>query len=185
MKFYTITLFTLLIIVTMACAGANDDWIETKKQASSAIDAKNCSKAWELVWPWAKRGNVEARAILATGMLAAGLTVPGGRDDAITRYRDSVILAIHGAADGDAAATEMALALVRIDHVAKMGGAQFADCINAGTAPKTCVDNATSSGFVPDFAEYSREIDAVTSARGSPKASCQFPSKAESLPVAK
>lgn len=187
MKLCTITLFALLAAATMACAGANDDWAGAKKQASSAIDARDCSKAWNLVWPWAKRGNMEARAILATGMLAAGLTPPGGRADAISRYRDSVILAVYGAAGGDTAATELCLALIQNNLVSDMGGKRLAHCLKAGTAPQTCVDNAVNNGFVPDFESYSREIDAVASAPGAPKASCQIPGKAESpdLPASK
>ena len=187
MKLYIVTLVALLTTVSTACAGANNDWIEAKKQASLAIDAGECTKAWELVWPWAKRGNVEARAILATGMLAAGLTPPGGRNDAITRYRDSIILAVHGAADGDAAATEMSLGLVQNALVSDMGGTQIAACFKAGTGPQTCVDSAIKNGFIPDFANYAREIDAVASAPGAPKATCHIPDKAErsELPIPK
>ena len=163
--------------------------MEAKQQASLAIDAGECSKAWELVWPWAKRGNVEARAILATGMLAAGLSLPGGRNDAITRYRDSLILAVHGAAGGDAAAKEMSLGLVQNSLVSDMGGAQFTACLKADAAPQTCVDSAIKNGFIPDFANYAREIDAVASAPGSPKATCHIPGKGKAeksvLPVPK
>jgi hypothetical protein len=187
MKLYTVTLFALLITVSTACARANSDWIEAKQHASLAIDAGECSKAWELMWPRAKRGNVEARAILATGMLAAGLSLPGGRNDAITRYRDSIILAVHGAAGGDAAATEMSLGLVQNTLVSDMGGAQFAACLKADTAPQSCVDSAIKNGFIPDFANYAREIDAVASAPGASKATCHIPGKAErsELPVPK
>ena len=189
MKLYTVTLIALLTTVSTACAQTNSDWIEAKQQASLAIDAGECSKAWELVWPWAKRGNVEARAILATGMLAAGLSLPGGRNDAITRYRDSLILAVHGAAGGDAAAKEMSLGLVQNSLVSDMGGAQFTACLKADTAPQTCVDSAIKNGFIPDFANYAREIDAVASAPGSPKATCHIPGKGKAeksvLPVPK
>jgi hypothetical protein len=120
-------------------------------------------------------------------MLAAGLSLPGGRNDAITRYRDSLILAVHGAAGGDAAATEMSLGLVQNTLALDMGGAHFTACLKAGTAPQSCVDNAIKNGFIPDFANYAREIDAVASAPGSPKATCHTPGKAEKseLPVLK
>jgi hypothetical protein len=187
MKSYTITFIALLISSLVACARANDNWMDVKNQASSAINAGDCSKAWELVWPWAKRGNLEARAILATGMLAAGLTPPGGRDDAITRYRDSVILAVHGAAGGNAAATEMCLALIQEEPVSAMGGNQLSNCLKTGSNPQTCVDSAINSGFVPAFADYAREIDAVASIPDASKATCLAPSKTDSndLPVMK
>jgi hypothetical protein len=49
MKSYTITLIALFTASVVACARANDNWVEVKSQASSAIDAGDCSKAWELV----------------------------------------------------------------------------------------------------------------------------------------
>lgn len=187
MKLRTTALAALVAATTIACAEVPGEWEAAKKQAAAAVDSGDCASAWSLVWPWARSGNIEARAILATSMVAAGLTPPGSRGDAISLFRHSLVLAVHGAADGDRAATELLHALIRTELVSDMGGAQLKRCLDAGTFSRTCVANAVNDGFVPDFADYSIEIDATASATGAAEASCRIVDTAGSkaLPIQK
>ncbi|NOX42164.1 MAG: hypothetical protein GXP19_00275 [Gammaproteobacteria bacterium] len=173
MKLRTIVMIAFITATAIACAQTGD-WGAAKAQAATAIDSGDCAGAWNLVWPWARKGNIEARAILATGVVAAGLIPPGGHGDAISQFRHSVILAVHGAADGDRATTVFLRALIRDNLISDMGGDRLKRCLDADTPPRTCVAGAINDGFVPDFEDYSREIDAYTSTPDAPAASCRL-----------
>ena len=177
MKLAMTALTAAFIVVTaVACTqplGDLGDWEAAKTEAATTIDSGNCAGAWNLVWPWARRGNIEARAILATGVVAAGLIPPGSYGDAISQFRHSVILAVHGAADGDRATMELLNALIRTDLVSDMGGDRLKRRLDTDKPPRTCIATAIKDGFVPNFEDYSREIDANTSAPGAPAASCR------------
>lgn len=164
---------TFIVMTAIACAKPSSDWEAAKTQAATTIDSGDCAGAWNLVWPWARRGNIEARAILATGVVAAGLIPSGSHGDAISQFRHSVILAVHGVADGDRATIELLNALMRSDVVSDMGGDRLKRCLDADTPARTCIANAINDGFVPDFGDYAREIDANASAPGAPAASCR------------
>jgi hypothetical protein len=173
----------MVALVTSACAQTSSRWGEVREQAGVAIMSGDCARGWDLIWPWARDGSVEARAILASGMLAAGLNPPGGRGDAVSRFRHSLILAVYGSAGGDAAATELLNALIRVEMVARMGGRELGTCLESGATHEVCVARSVKDGFIPDFSDYAREIDALASARGAPEASCLVPNNSQPLPM--
>lgn len=142
-----------------ACAQSPGHWDTTKAQGAAAVESGDCARAWTLIWPWARRGQIEARAILAGGVAAAGLTPPGGSGDSISQFRHAVILSVHGAAEGDTTATEVLRSLVRTEPVSQMGGHALVQCLDSGNPPRSCVANAVAAGFVPDFESYARQID--------------------------
>lgn len=152
-------LSALLVGALAACAQGPRDWDTAKARGAAAVESGDCARAWSLIWPWAKRGQIEARAILAGGVAAAGLTPPGGSGDAISQFRHGLILSVHGAAEGDRTATEILRSLVRSELVSQMGGQGLLQCLDSGTPPRPCVANAVAAGFVPDFESYARQID--------------------------
>lgn len=158
-------LVALVAGATAACAQVPDDWDTAKAQAAAAVESGDCGRAWDLLWPWAGRGRIEARAILAGGVVAAGLTPPGGSGDAVSQFRHALVLSVHGAAGGDAKALEILRALVRPELVSRMGGRALKRCLDAGSPPRGCVADAVEAGFVPDFENYASEIDAASAAR--------------------
>lgn len=169
------TLFWLVVLVAPSAFADSQiigDWESAKTQGTSAVESGDCALAWNLIWPWARKGQVEARAILAGGVVVAELTPPGSGKDAISRFRHAVILAVHGAAEGDRTATELLDGFLRIDIVLDMGGRPLKRCFEAGILPATCVGEAVKSGFVPDFRDYAREVDAVSKSAGAAQASC-------------
>ncbi len=174
MKLRTTASIAVIAITVMACAQQRlSDWETAKIQAMTAIDSGDCTGAWNLVWPWAREGNIEARAVLASGVVAAGLTPPGSHGDAVSQFRHSVILAVHGSADGDPVTMEFLNALIRTNLVSDMGGDKLKRCLDAAdTPPHTCIASAINDGFVPGFQDYSREIDANASALGASAAFC-------------
>jgi len=178
---------TILILVNapaIVYAMDLEGWGETKKQAALAINSGNCATAWSLVWPWARSGNIEARSILATSMITAGLMPPGSAKDSISRLRHSVIFAVHGSLNKDSAVTELLRALLRTQIVLDSGGKKFMRCLDsAENPPPVCVKNAVTAGFIPDFTDYARELDAIASSFGPPLASCDIPTREFSLPV--
>lgn len=157
-------LVALVAGATVACAQVPDDWDRSKTQAAAAVESGDCARAWNLIWPWARRGQVEARAILAGGAVANGLTPPGGSGDAVSQFRHALILSVHGAAGGDAKTMEMLRAVVRPELVSHMGGRALKRCLDAGNPPHRCVADAVEAGFVPDFESYADEIDAAGTA---------------------
>ena len=179
MKSTLIMLIAFIATTTLACAQITNNWETAKKQGEAAVDSGDCAQAWNLIWPWARSGQVEARAILAGGVFAAGLTPPGGSGDAISQFRHAVILAVHGAAEGDPAATELLHSLIRTELVSDMGGRKMKLCLEAGLAPHICVAEAVKLGFVPDFDAYAKEIDAVATLPGAAAAFCKLGNKKE------
>jgi len=185
MKLLTIILTVLFWVGPVAYAQKESDWEITKNKAASLINSKDCANAWQLIWPWARKGNIEARAILATAIYAAGLIPPNSTSDAITLFRHSLILSVHGSANGDPAALELLHALLREKLISDMGGSVLEGCLNIGTPPSKCVENAVIDGFVPSFYDYAREIDTLSRADWSLKASCRHGDGAngETLPL--
>lgn len=167
-------LTTLLASAVIGCTPTMVEWPTAKQRAAAHVDGADCAKAWDLLWPWAKNGRTEARAILAGGIHASGLTPPGASTDAVTRFRNLVILTVHGAADGDATTMTILKGLLASDLATNIGGRKLKTCLDAGRAPDVCVRVAIESGFVPSFAEYARQIDATASSSPRP-AQCALP----------
>lgn len=175
---------TLIIIVFLSTSSyaLTSGWENTKKQALAAINSNDCATAWNLIWPWAQRGNLDARAILATSMVAVRLTPPGN-SDTISRFRHSVILAVHGVANGDPAATELLYALIKSKHIMDMGGRKLKRCVDAGKSPRLCVEKAVKDNFVPSFEDYSKEIGIISASPDLSRASCNIPVEEHDLPT--
>ncbi|MCP4341808.1 MAG: hypothetical protein GY799_23735 [Desulfobulbaceae bacterium] len=151
----------------------------------TAINSNDCATAWDLIWPWAQKGNLDARAVLATSIFVVQLTPPGICGDAISRFRHSVILAVHGATNGDPAATELLHALIKTKQIMAIGGGNLTRCFEMGKPPRLCVEEAVANGFVPSFEDYSKEIEIISASPNSHKASCNISVGVQDLPTQK
>lgn len=150
-------------------------WANAKAQALQAFEAGNCVLVWQQVWPWARAGNAEAQAILATGAQAAGLMPPGAGQDAVAKLRHMLILAAHGASSGDAANLTLLHALLQEPLLAGIGGREMRQCLLEKKPGQNCVQDAVRRGFVPDTASYARELDWLAKQNGAAPATCDMP----------
>ncbi len=157
---------------TMAFAAPIAQWQAAKQQAALAFEAGQCGSAWKLIWPWARAGNAQARAMLATGAYAAGLMPPGMPADALARLRHTLVLAAHGAQANDAANDELLRSLLKTELLANAGGRELAQCLVATPAAKECVTEAVKTGLVPSFEAYAKELDELKQRNKQAAASC-------------
>lgn len=183
MKSTLVTLLVFFITVSFAWAQTPGDWQAAKKQGATAVESGDCARAWDIIWPWARNGKIEARAILAGGVFAIGLTPPGSGMDAISRFRHALILAVHGAAEGDSVATELLYGYIRTEVVSEMGGRKMKQCLDAGHPPNRCVADAVKQGFVPSFEAYAQEIDVLSAVAGASAALCKGDNQKEAPPL--
>lgn len=152
-------LFIAITWHVFTVAQAATEWRAAKEQAIQAFDTGNCAKVWQLVWPWARNGNAQAQAMLATGAHAAGLMPPGSPRDAMARLRHMLILSAHGALDGDAANTELLNSLLKEPVIADAGGRVLRLCLAGKSSPSHCINAAVERGFIPPMESYARELD--------------------------
>lgn len=167
--------FFILVALSSAGASSAEGWAESKSAISEAIDKRDCARAWNLAWPWAKAGEGEARWGLATGVLSIGLMPPGVGRDAVTRYRHALVMAVHGASCGESAAVDLLVALLPKDMHIPIGQQLLACLTDGKLEPRVCVDTAVSDRLVPSFASYSAELDALAETAPGAEATCDDP----------
>lgn len=161
----------LVVCMLMAAGAMSADtqsataWEEAKTRAVAYVDSGECDRAWDVLWPWAKSGQGEARAILAGGIFAAGLIPPGGTADTATRIRDMLTFAVHGLAGPGGGTREIVDGLLQSELVTAMGARELRRCLASDKAAAACVDVAVESGFVPEFADFAQDIDLAAAAR--------------------
>lgn len=151
-------LFIVITCHVFANAQAATDWRTAKAQAIQALDTGNCAKVWQLVWPWARNGNAQAQAMLATGAHAAGLMPPGSPRDGLARLRHMLILSAHGALDGDTANAELLNSLLQEKIIADAGGRELRQCLAGKSSPPHCIKAAVERGLIPSMENYSKEL---------------------------
>ena len=81
-------------------AKQRQQWAEFKERlenlsAEDLTDEERCQATWDMLWPEAKKGNLEARAWLFQIIMPwphmVILLMPGKQQDIITRFRDGLI----------------------------------------------------------------------------------------------
>lgn len=177
--YFFLLVFIPLHFTAMAEPAAN--WPASRDQALLAFDKGNCDKVWQLVWPRAREGNVQAMAMLATGAYSAGLLPPGISQDGLARLRHTLILSAHAAASNDAANNELLRGLLQESLIAEAGGRQLQECLAGQTAKEQCIGQAVNTGFLPSLANYAKEL-ASAEKQSHAKATCTLPGNAGTLP---
>jgi hypothetical protein len=155
--------------------------LNSRPKSYVTIDSGGCARVWQLVWPWARDGNTQALAMLATGAFSAGLLPPGTSQDALARLRHTLIFAAHAATSTDAANGELLRGLLQEPLIADAGGRQLRECLAGQTAKEQCVKNAVKEGLLPSLASYTKEL-ASAEKQSHAKAICILPGNAAPLP---
>jgi hypothetical protein len=167
--------FIICSIVASSPARPETNWLADRKEAmalyhkGSWFAGDSCSKIWNLVWPWAKKGNSDALSFLAGTMHWAGLVPKGANGDRQSQIRHLASMTVYGAPHWNGHKKERMFfgALLKAPSIAQVGGHRFMKCLDKGTLPRSCVDEAVRTRFVPRFADYVRELDALAGG-GSP-----------------
>ncbi len=176
--FVTLTLNTATVIA----ADTHDDWKSAYKdwqnqytQNKQQTSAESCQQLWDFVWPWAKRGNIEARGILYTIMTLPRRTsplLPLVPTDYISYMRYLMILQVHSAGiqylenteeDVKSIYSEMSRFYEKqLGFLDTLSGGTYMSCIKNATtlqSAQSCTQTAEKEGLVPSFEDFASEVD--------------------------
>lgn len=143
--------------------GADDPaWIADKKRAEALFETDNCDDYWQIVWPWVKKGNMDARVLLwvrTVPMMHMPVVRPPASEDIVTHLRHLLITTIHHSGiligdDGDTLDQYVYSLFPLIEHLS----VHFQECINDAPSPK-CAEIAVEEKIIPSFENYVAEID--------------------------
>jgi hypothetical protein len=144
----------------------NPEWLADKarleKLSNDSSSEHACQVAWDILWPWAKRGNLEARLTLSHAVMFGGWILPNSTADVLSIMRDFIILSVHGTGykekkdeHTDEISDQAYSALSRIfDRTAD----DFLLCIKKSRTQE-CAHTAAEDRLVPPFDEYAEQID--------------------------
>lgn len=144
-------------------------WLDKTKLATLGI-GDGCNDLWNALWPSAKEGDLESRAILFFFMIPPPdlpfQYAPGNAGDLVSRKRDIVIMAVHSQAyDGP---FEPGYKDLAYDQYLWSGfdqtwpGKKFLECVK--TSGENCAQIAVDGELVPSFEDFARQIDALMAA---------------------
>jgi|GEM_PF-3366602 len=141
------------------------------------LDSEKCQLNWDLAWPWAKRGNLQARAMiyaLLTIPKRQRLVMPGLPTDDLSLFRDTIILYVHSlgfqyedVVDEDILSVSGEMAAFHQGEIGRLysvPSARLRACIKAAhsrEAAQQCAEVAVDEGIVPSFESYAAEVDAL------------------------
>lgn len=174
-NFFAAFVLSGFLFATASCFAASEDpaWLAEKERFKNVITNENrCYETWNVLWPWAKKGNLEARAMLFVAitpfMHIGAVAVPGNNGDSITTMRDSLIMAVHseGYKGGDSERAFMNALNEFRQSIYKgfalnsySSGREFLECVQK--KKQGCSTIAVTEGLVPSFEDYAREKDAL------------------------
>lgn len=148
--------------------GNDSDWASAKARFEELGQEGECEKLWNVLWPWAKAGNLEARLylfLITTPPPDVPFAYPPGSDGSyIERIRDSFILSIHSYGyEFESEDMSNMYHKERWNIYEQLGikntmtGRRFLECIKEES--RDCVDIAVKEKIVPSFHDYARGID--------------------------
>lgn len=144
-----------------------------RERATILDTAGNCQARWNLLWNWAKRGNLEARHLLLeneSGTRALFTRTPLTPDTENDRLWLRVLLAIHQlgyVGRSEASADTARRSLDYIGTWKQQGVSAFSACYTS-SPDADCTAIAVSQGMVPSFASYAASVDARIQAGAVP-----------------
>lgn len=161
-----------------ACASAQNSvapdetssgWLAVKERFGNLGNAGRCDEQWDVLWPWAKKGKGEARALLLFIMVPPPdmphVFAPGNTGDFVSRMRDAEIMAIHSYdykpnEKVHEAYEDVVYQLgVNAGFADSIEGREFLACVKSKS--KSCADIAVKGKLVPSFEDYARQVDAL------------------------
>jgi len=161
---------------------ADDTVVELRSNAKAEYESNGCTGVWNYLWPMAKRGSGDARALLAAYIIYVQLDPTGRSSDIFSAIRTTVFFSAHALEGSDALLDERTegypytfretiLEVFRRPSIAREGGSHFLSCLEAKDATD-CIAVYENMGFLPGFESYAAEVDAM--ARINPTISCTF-----------
>lgn len=165
-----------------ACAG-EENLSPLEKEILAAGD---CAKYWDILWPKAKAGDMEARWYIYFLMVSPPhmdiMFAPSTSQDYVSKMRSAIITAAH-AYDYSAENSsdehekqviedyrEIAILLFKDAGFSETRREKFMACVTEGK--QKCTHLAVEEHLVPSFEDYAKEIDALM-AKGI-KSTCEY-----------
>jgi hypothetical protein len=173
-KFFLGLLVTFFLLSLMTSAKAvSPSWEEDMAALEKMIDgdyAENCQGIWDLLWPWAKAGRLEAREFLfymgVPLIHQPTLLAPGMSKEIFERQDELLVLFAHAA--GMANTNEGAANSLYADfmyafnegYLKRIGynSNAWMTCMNKEPSP-ACADILVKDKVIPSFEEYATQID--------------------------
>lgn len=153
----------LMLGANISKADENLNWQSAKKEMRKKLDESDqsqeayCDIIWDTVWSWAKKGNLEARGMLAVEFFMNGRRMPG-HYDWTTAYRDTVILSVYATGSTDdmfiATKDSFYLTFPKYDLPYK----ELFSCLKTHNDDR-CIKLAIEKKVIPSFSDYAQEID--------------------------
>jgi hypothetical protein len=169
--------FALLAVTSSGSRGQGlDRWESAKAQVEELVRQGKCPEAWQLGWRWAKSGNPQARVDVGMAVYF-DFVVPGGLgQDAASLRRHKHTFIVHALLNLDNAtaapgASELRQEFVRSRVLTGGSNHPFYDCL-AQIDRRACTAALVKDGFVADFEDYARELDAVAGLPGATPTTC-------------
>lgn len=159
----------IIVATTFSTSARSDDasdWAADKARLEQLANEGRCEGYWDVLWPWAKKGNDEARELLLVSLLPGphmeGVCSPGSQCDFVTHMRDIIIVAVHASPIQYKEYKEAVNSYFQqwgFEDVKQ--GKEFMECFNNTTSDKDCASLAVGANIVPSFEEYAAQIDAM------------------------
>ncbi|CAN5288128.1 hypothetical protein BH10PSE6_BH10PSE6_01060 [soil metagenome] len=148
------------------------DWPAAQRQLAGLSLDTQCQQAWELLWSWAKQGEIGARVELSNVVGIGWLRPPGINQDLETHRRHAFTFLLHSLPSGDPGVLQEVERTVTIYRSMTRASAKpYLDCV-AASDRSACVGRLVERGLVADFAAYARELDILAAAPGARPAEC-------------
>lgn len=180
MKKIRLALLAFLAFTAAAPAYATDEQLSPLIRELQA--AGDCAKYWDILWPKAKAGDMEARWNMYFLMVSPPhmdiMFAPSASQDYVTKMRNAYIIAVHAYDyDGENLSDEekeviadyKKTSLSLFKH-AGFSEEKFMACVRKGKSK--CSHLAVEEKLVPSFEDYAKEIDALM-AQGI-KSTCEY-----------
>lgn len=166
---YAVGFISLLLLVSnVALADASkttpenkmfSSWENDKDQAIKLIHGGDCERGFQILWPYVKQGNVEAKEGLLYFMhFEPFLNLPGRSGDYVSRVRDILILTIH-----EPQIKDQQLGRTYLSYLKGLDSDKtFAKCV--GEKREECIQDLIRRKIIPPIQNYFTEIDVLSKA---------------------
>ncbi len=155
----------------------NAAWIADKKKLGdlSISTKEQCENAWNILWPWAKKGNIFARYgifSMQTMMHGPDMMLPGSTRDALSRFRDIKITGAYALRYRDeypgTLIDQKYIASLMLDHIKEPN---IRTCFEKDPT-QACTQMAVKGGYLPSFQAFAEQVDIFIAAGKKP--ACRY-----------
>jgi hypothetical protein len=186
----SIVIAVSIVICGLLSPGSRDahaqvsDWEFVEfKEAIAAFSRWECRRGWDILWPFAKAGNSEARYLLWSAHFNTsppGLDLRTSPQTAWDRHK--LTLGAYaglarippGLGDPNHRFVRREIQIYLRDLSLGANGARVAQCYNSDGSFRDCLTMAVTLGVVPKFEDYAEEVEKAERETGK-AASCWYP----------